>query len=225
MPSQSNLIKLVGPANFNLSAYVNEYKYVNLERINLECDVTAGAVNIAMPAIEDLAGFLNFNVVVDITVGTAQTNPVTISCDAADDINGSATLVLDTDYQKAMLAIAGSNEWVGLTTPSRGPQALGYKTYVALLNQDATAAPTANVLQNTIGTIVWTRTGAGDYLGTLTGAFPQYKTWVVLATYIDTFSDVFWLSANTLQLKTNNSANVGTDSLLMKRSIEIRVYP
>ena len=51
----------------------------------------------------------------------------------------------------------------------------GVKVYRALLNQTGTDAPVATVLENTIGAIVWTRQGLGDYRGTLAGAFPASK--------------------------------------------------
>jgi hypothetical protein len=52
-----------------------------------------------------------------------------------------------------------------------------YLVYTALLSQDGTDAPVATVLQNTLGgTVVWTRTGVGDYTGTLAGVFTSGKT-------------------------------------------------
>jgi hypothetical protein len=53
---------------------------------------------------------------------------------------------------------------------------INYKEYIALLTQSGTDAPTANVIKNTFGDeIVWTRNGAGQYKGTLVGAFPVDK--------------------------------------------------
>lgn len=51
----------------------------------------------------------------------------------------------------------------------------GYKVYTALLTQEDANDPSANVLKNTIGDIVWTRVGDGEYIGTLSGAFPIDK--------------------------------------------------
>ena len=52
-----------------------------------------------------------------------------------------------------------------------------YKVYTALLTQSGTSAPTAIVLENTLGgTVVWTRSGVGSYVATLTGAFVLNKT-------------------------------------------------
>lgn len=50
-----------------------------------------------------------------------------------------------------------------------------YKVYKAIMNQAGGAAPTVSIIENSIGNIVWTRTGVGSYTGTLTGAFPSGK--------------------------------------------------
>lgn len=51
-----------------------------------------------------------------------------------------------------------------------------YKVYTALLTQTGTNAPVATVFENTIGNIVWTRYGIGNYKGTLNDAFIANKT-------------------------------------------------
>lgn len=55
----------------------------------------------------------------------------------------------------------------------------GYKKYVALMNQTLSAAPTATILENTLGNIVWTKSSTGVFYGTLIGAFPLNKTFVM----------------------------------------------
>ena len=63
---------------------------------------------------------------------------------------------------------------LGVTIPNK------YLVYTALLNQTSTNAPVATVLKNTLGgTVVWTRTSPGLYVGTLTGAFTANKTWCI----------------------------------------------
>ncbi len=50
-------------------------------------------------------------------------------------------------------------------------------TYVAYIEQSGTDAPVATVLKNTLGgTVVWTYSTVGFYIGTLTGAFPAGRT-------------------------------------------------
>lgn len=58
----------------------------------------------------------------------------------------------------------------------------GYKSYVALISQSGASAPTVNVLENNLGNIVWSRSYAGSYRGTLSGAFTLNKTYIVFPT-------------------------------------------
>ena len=51
-----------------------------------------------------------------------------------------------------------------------------YKVYAALLTQSGTNAPTATVLKNTIGDIVWGYSSAGVYTASSGGAFTLNKT-------------------------------------------------
>jgi len=65
-------------------------------------------------------------------------------------------------------------------------QTLGYKTYAVELSNfgSGAVAPTATVMQNTLGTIVWTRTSLGKYVGTLSGAFKGSKTFITTQTQV-----------------------------------------
>ena len=60
--------------------------------------------------------------------------------------------------------------WVGREDGSAWP-AVGYKEYVAELQQIEENAPTAVIRKNEIGNIVWTREQTGAYNGTLSNAF------------------------------------------------------
>lgn len=69
---------------------------------------------------------------------------------------------------------------MGVHINPAGSSTASYKVYSALITQSLTNAPTATVFENTLGgTIVWTRNGLGDYSGTLTGAFPAAKTFLL----------------------------------------------
>ncbi|MBK8468145.1 MAG: hypothetical protein IPL32_20210 [Chloracidobacterium sp.] len=60
----------------------------------------------------------------------------------------------------------------------------GVKIYRASLSQAGTGAPTAVVVENTLGgTLVWTRNSIGSYRATLTGAFPDDTKVLLFATY------------------------------------------
>lgn len=102
-----------------------------------------------------------------------------------------------------------------------------YKKYVALISQTGTSAPTATVLENTLGgTIVWTRTAAGAYTGTLTGAFTNNKTFLLMGTipYLNNPAYILDRSSdNTVYIQASVN-NIQSDNLLSNTSIEIRVY-
>lgn len=112
-----------------------------------------------------------------------------------------------------------------------------YKVYTALLTQSGTNAPIANILENTIGNIVWTYEGngvtlIGDYKGTLNGAFLEGKTSVSLTTYADDVSSSYtstvinFTSEDFIRYNTMGShLNVGDNSQdNINVLIEIRVY-
>jgi hypothetical protein len=100
------------------------------------------------------------------------------------------------------------------------------KIYVATLTQTGTDAPVATEVYNTIGAIVWTYVDVGQYAGTLTGAFPAGKLWLVPNTqYGKQFQN-----AETIELE-RTSDNVITlyasegNSVLANTPIQIIVYP
>lgn len=60
-----------------------------------------------------------------------------------------------------------------------------YKVYTFGLFATGLMDPTVTIYENTIGDIVWTRDGGGDYSATLSGAFTSdNKTWMVFTSYI-----------------------------------------
>src|SRR5262245_16029301 len=88
----------------------------------------------------------------------------------------------------------------------------GVKKYIALLSQSGGAAPTATVLENSLGgNVVWTRTGQGKYLGTLAGAFPNGKVHLLMGDYpFNVGSGIIfsgWNNANSVQVSTFDTAN------------------
>lgn len=80
----------------------------------------------------------------------------------------------------------------------------GVKIYRANLTQADTDAPVATVLENTLGgTVVWTRSSAGLYLGTLADAFVENKT--VVAHNNPTVGGVMsvgWAGTEAIQIQT-----------------------
>ena len=118
---------------------------------------------------------------------------------------------------------------IGIDTSTGGGGAAAYLVYTALLSQSGTDAPTATVLQNTLGgTVVWTRDSAGFYLGTLAGAFTQNKTFV-LVTHDGSLGATGYMGGGrndgdsvfvTFQGQDGNFVDI-----LGENAIEIRVYP
>jgi hypothetical protein len=108
-----------------------------------------------------------------------------------------------------------------------------YKTYVALLTQDGTAAPVATVLENTLGgTIVWSYVSTGSYRATLTGAFPILTTTLFMNSIMPDadvtgdgvhFGQIYILSSDQLLLNTGDGTTP-LDGVLSLTPVEIRVY-
>lgn len=102
------------------------------------------------------------------------------------------------------------------------------KVYNAVITQTSTGAPTVVVSGiNTIGSIVWTRSVSGVYIGTLTGVFTNQKTLSFLGAVnsYPSFSYINTTSVNTVTINTLNAAGVGTDGLLTNTPVKIEVYP
>jgi hypothetical protein len=97
-----------------------------------------------------------------------------------------------------------------------------YTSYVAKLKQSGTSAPLAAVMDSGTGTITWTRTSAGIYTGTLTGAFADPDK-VYLSINNTDPSASYYLSFyidtdDTIVVKKSNT----TDSLNV--TLEVRIY-
>lgn len=117
-----------------------------------------------------------------------------------------------------------------------GAPAAPYLVYTALLTQTGINAPTATVLQNTLGgTVVWSYTSEGDYLATLAGAFTANKTFISATNGKNTDS-----GADGLILGSRNESTDAVSLLAFRgdgipkdlhtdgasrTSFEIRVYP
>lgn len=102
-----------------------------------------------------------------------------------------------------------------------------YRKYVALVTQSGVLAPTAIVLENTLGVSTsFTYDGAGQYLLNATGAFASGK---VVFYSSQPNSDAQMITG---QMDSNDTYFIGsidnnlyTDGILSNTTIEIRVYP
>lgn len=107
-----------------------------------------------------------------------------------------------------------------------------FRSYVASLTQTGTAAPAATVLEDTLSddpddpSIVWTRSGAGVYLGTLAGKFLAGKTFVIHSNPVlinGSKIQARRTSDDVITVSTQIADNTATDAILAHQ-IEIRVY-
>lgn len=108
-----------------------------------------------------------------------------------------------------------------------------YKSYVAILEQSGTDAPTAQVLENTLDIdVTWARVGAGAYNLTADSAlFTSNKTYLYCqqpsSGGVDRATRVLWGSSTIVQIQTTivSSGVPTSDNVLDRTTFEIRVYP
>lgn len=94
--------------------------------------------------------------------------------------------------------------------------------YNAWLSQTGTNAPVVTVLRNTIGDLVWTRGSAGEYFGTLTGAFGEGNNTTVMLTNGDGVGAQAIVGGKT---DANSVYILSTvDGILTGASLEIKIY-
>lgn len=118
----------------------------------------------------------------------------------------------------------------------------GIKVWRGLVSQAGTAAPTATVLENSLGgTITWARTSAGLYTATLASAFTANKT---MAAFGNTFdygdsgltipgavvirtekTSTSVITIHTLLASPTDTATSVADAILDGTELEILVYP
>jgi hypothetical protein len=108
-----------------------------------------------------------------------------------------------------------------------------YKVYVALITQTSTNIPTAVVLENTIGNVIWNRSDVGIYTLSLYNSFPLQKTRIIGSTFYSpsfdaaiTVNSIYaYNTANILTIRVHDVFNnVDVDGALDNTPIEIRVY-
>jgi len=104
-----------------------------------------------------------------------------------------------------------------------------YKVYTALLTQSGTSAPTAIVLENTIGNIVWSYDNVGMYNAVLIGGFTIDKTCAFITSRgigagfgIVTSANIINNGSQVMVITQNDSGPINGN--LSSTSIEIRVY-
>jgi len=122
----------------------------------------------------------------------------------------------------------------GPTGPQGPAGELPYKIYTALLTQVDDDAPTAIVLENTLGFVpVYSRDTVGRYFLTYVGGFIVGKTFSLIngvviesdATSVSTLGYETVPSANRLLIESFNGFGNLNDNVMVNTPIEIRIYP
>ncbi len=166
-----------------------------------------------------------------LAVGNTYQNLYTDSYDVYFNISGvnKMTLTHSGDLNLVNLAGTGTRQVVADASGNLSATTPQPLKYVALLTQTGTSAPTATVLENTLGgTVVWSYTSVGNYTGTLSGAFTVSKTGVTIGNgfYNGNHAIVRPNGINDVRVMTVNTAGAFVDgSALNDSMIEIRVYP
>lgn len=130
-----------------------------------------------------------------------------------------------------------TGEWIDIDTPpytsleadsiGEWKTSVGYKKYIALLTQSASSAPTAIVLENTLGgTPSFSYTSTGNYLLTLGSAFDSNKTYVIIgdSDVAQVICSAVNVSNNDVELRTFNLSGTYLNDIFNNTTIEIRVY-
>lgn len=104
-----------------------------------------------------------------------------------------------------------------------------YKSYVAILNQSGTGAPTVTVLENTLGaTLTPSRAGVGSYLLTpnVAGLFTTAKTITFPSPSVNKGFVSFYVDQdnNRIAIYTKGEDFQPAHDILNQSPIEIRVY-
>lgn len=110
--------------------------------------------------------------------------------------------------------------------------AVPYNYYAAYISQASTAAPVATVMpKNSLGQIVWTRTGVGVYLGTLANKITANKTIVSIRTLEDIGIAKGFVriskdnsNSNNVRIQTYDSSLAASDDILAETPLEIKVF-
>jgi len=103
-----------------------------------------------------------------------------------------------------------------------------YKSYTAMLSQSATAAPTALVLEDTIGITGIARNDVGEYRLNSANKFIEDNLFIpnnaIYKTMDGSTINITFISTSALLIQTYNSSDVLADDILARTMIEIRVY-
>jgi hypothetical protein len=116
-----------------------------------------------------------------------------------------------------------------------------YYIYRAIISQSGWNAPIVEILENTIGNIIWTRFDIGEYRGTLEQVFLADKTFfnftfgngyfgdpiagLRIGTISRTYDQYITIESGSLSVNGSDTTFVMSDSVMAKAYLEIKIYP
>ena len=196
------------------------YNVMDVDDI-LNVNTSVAPVDIYLPNIKNSSILIQNRVIyINDVGGSASVNNIRIYTTGSNLVNLSNVLIINQNGANVMLQASNNSEWLATGVPITT-----YKVYTALLSQAGKGnPPTAKILENTIGNIVWTYSAVGEYIGTLANAFTNGKTY--LFAYILPSSLITFQRDNVNQVSIGTTDNLGakTNGLLNQTSIEIKVY-
>ena len=174
--------------------------------------VTGNLVNNTDPANPVIKPLSNPTATTAPTVNDDGSDGYTVGSTWFDTITGTLYILKDPTN--------GAAVWVAQGNP--------YLSYVALLSQTGTDAPTATVMMNNTGqTFTYTYDASGQY--SLNGTFDLSKTFVVFGNNGTGGLQIFNAQVTTtligLYVFTESGGWISSDDVLVNTPIEIRIYP
>ena len=158
----------------------------------------------------------------------ASANTVTILTEESKTIDGESSKTLSDNNSFLKLAYFVDESENEFKIIGQSSTSLGYSSYVAKITQESTSDPTAVITKNDLGgSGAWTRTDVGEYLFTLSGAFPtDSKIYVFQGAKEPTFRMGYtYQNANAIQIFVQDTTTGSEqDDTLTNTPIEIRVY-
>jgi hypothetical protein len=185
--------------NYNLAENIQsllQTKSVNIQAIHLQCDTTAAPVNIQLPTIAQMAGFLNFQIFINDVSNNAATNNITLLIAGSDLINHAATAVINTNGMGGQLQIVGLEDWFFDTVAAAAVSIpLGGINTSSDLNGFSMAPAAAGIRSIKSGEIKDTF-AAGNSYGTLVGSLDLVTgIWTAPATGYYDFTTIMSVTA------------------------------
>ena len=197
---------------------------------------TSGAAtlidNILNIPIYTVGGGGGVNSVYATTPGTSIGTPIVVDPTTGSVLvksmayNGTTNVGHVPTGGSATTFLRGDGTWVVPT------QTLGYTSYVQLLTQSGTNAPTGPVLDNTAGiTITWAYSSSGFYTATYSTSLPDINKAAVSCSQTTKSSEggmivgITASSAPGFNLICKDTNGAGADSQLLGAVLEIRIYP